>query len=126
MKLERFWREIEGSIKDLEDDIKADFALIQDVKNLDKNDLEMKKVLCKCFREGQVSGFNHVKREYKDLNCDLRELHDSLKWSVKHKELALKSAFALDNSDTQFIKMMEQGKKTSYEYVMMLLDEVES
>ena len=122
MTLERFWREVEGSIKDLKDDLKAEFAILKDVKDLNKSDLEMKKVLCKAFRDGQISGFNHVKREYKDLGMDLKELAESLKWSVKHKELALKSAFALDASDAQFIKMMEQGKKTSYEYVLLMLE----
>lgn len=124
MNLERFWKEIEGSIKDLQDDLKAEFAIIQQVKDLEKSDLEMKMVLCKAFREGQISGFNHVKREYKELNMDLVELEVSLKMSIRHKEIALKQAFLLDACDTQFIKMMEQGKKTSYEYVVFLLEEM--
>lgn len=125
MTLERFWREIEGSIKDLQDDLKAEFALTKCTKDLNKSDLAMKKVLCKTYREGQVSGFNHVRREYRELNFDLKELEHSLKLTIKHKEIILNGAFNLDSTDTEYLKIIEQGMKASYEYVLYLLGEID-
>jgi len=124
MKIERFLKEINGNIKDLDDDLKAEFALIKDTKDLRKSDLDMKKVLCKSFRVGQQNGYKHVIREYEENNC-LIELKESLELSVKNKEFILSAAFRLDNEDSQFIKMQEQGMKSSYEFVIYMLGNIE-
>ena len=124
MLLERLLKEIKGNIKDLDDDLKAEFSIVKDVKDLMKSDLDMKKVLCKSFRVGQQNGYKHVIREYEDNNC-LIELKESLELSVKNKEFILSAAFKLDNEDSQFIKMQEQGMKSSYEFVIYMLGKID-